>query len=140
MAITFQYANPHFKLKSAANYKRWIKTVIHQHQKKVGAIHYRFASDEEVLSLNIQFLNHATYTDIITFDTCEGNTINGDIIISTERVKENANQLKLPFEEELRRVIIHGILHLCGYKDKSKPDRQRMRSAEEVALTQFIEF
>lgn len=104
---------------------------------RLGDINYIFCSDEELLEINIRHLNHSTYTDIITFDYTEGNKISSDIFISIDRVEENAKKFKVSFEEELHRVMIHGILHLCGYKDKSKADAELMRKKENAALKMF---
>ena len=135
--ITFQSQEIAFKLKESTKIKAWIKKIIELEKKKTGELNFVFTSDEEVLKANIEFLNHNTYTDIITFDSCEGNTINGDIIISVERVDENAKKFEVPFDTELKRVIIHGVLHLCGYKDKSPKDAELMRSKENSALEKF---
>lgn len=137
MAITFQNQEIQFKLKDSSRVKSWIKEIIALEKKKQGQINFVFTNDEQLLQTNIQFLNHNTYTDIITFDDCEGNTINGDIIISVERVRENADKFAVNFEEELKRVIIHGILHLCGYKDKTKKDAEEIRKKENWALKKF---
>lgn len=137
MAISFQYASLAFRLKHASTYKHWITAVIKNEKKRMGEINYRFATDEEVYRLNVEFLHHNTYTDIITFDSCENDIVNGDIIISFDRVKDNAQKLDLPFETELKRVIIHGVLHLCGYKDKTVPQKSLMRQKEDQALTLF---
>ena len=134
MAVTFQVQEIEFKLQNAAAVKLWIKNIIELEKKKQGQINFVFTNDEEVLRANIQYLNHNTYTDIITFDSCEDTRINGDIIISIDRVKENSKKLKVDFKEELHRVIIHGVLHLCGYKDKSKKDAAIMRKKEDWAL------
>ncbi|MBA3680013.1 MAG: rRNA maturation RNase YbeY [Bacteroidetes bacterium] len=138
MAISFQTQQIQFKLSDKVKIRSWIKTIIESEKKKPGELNFVFTSDEEVLKTNIQFLKHNTYTDIITFDYCEGKTINGDIIISIERVEENAGKFKVDFETELKRVIIHGVLHLCGYKDKSEKDSSLMRSKENSALKKFI--
>lgn len=137
MAVSFQTQLIEFKLSEKGKLKSWIKTVIESEKKKQGEINFVFTSDEEVLKANVQFLKHNTYTDIITFDYCEENIINGDIIISIERVEENAEKFKTDFETELKRVIIHGILHLCGYKDKSEKDAALMRSKENTALKKY---
>ena len=121
-------------IKSAA-IKKWIDVVIKKEKRKLGEIHYVFVSDEELLEMNEQFLKHNTYTDIITFDYSEGKTINGDIFISIDRVKDNASKFKTEFNDELHRVIIHGVLHLCGYKDKTKKDASLMRKMEENSLS-----
>ena len=99
---------------------RWIINSIINEGKRAGELCFIFCTDEYLLEKNIQFLEHDTYTDIITFDYCEGNIISGDIFVSVERVTENANKFGVNFENELDRIIIHGILHLAGYKDKSK--------------------
>ena len=137
MAVSFQNQDITFKLSEKAKIKSWIKTIIVSEKKIQGEINFVFTTDEEVLKTNIQFLKHNTYTDIITFDYCENKTINGDIIISIERVKENAKKFDVDFETELKRVIIHGVLHLCGYKDKSEKDAALMRSKENTALKKY---
>ena len=137
MAITFQKQEIQFKLEEPARIKSWIKKIIELEKKKTGEINFVFTNDEEVLKANIQFLDHNTYTDIITFDYCEDKMINGDIIISIDRVKENAHKFESTFPSELKRVLIHGILHLCGYKDKSSKDAAVMREKENWALKKF---
>lgn len=137
MAISFQTQNLSFKLKHNLKIKSWIKNIIALEKKKLGQVNFLFTTDDDVLQMNIQFLNHNTYTDIITFDYCEDKTINGDIIISLERVNENAKKFNVEFEEELKRVIIHGVLHLCGYKDKTSKDSALMRKKENWALAKF---
>lgn len=134
MAVSFQNQYITFKLAEKAKIKSWIKTIVESEKKEQGEINFVFTTDEEILKTNIQFLKHNTYTDIITFDYCEGKTIIGDIIISIERVRENAKKFDVGFETELKRVIIHGVLHLCGYKDKSEKDAVLMRSKENAAL------
>eukprot|EP01012_Entosiphon_sulcatum_P034992 TRINITY_DN44436_c0_g1_i1.p2 TRINITY_DN44436_c0_g1~~TRINITY_DN44436_c0_g1_i1.p2 ORF type:complete len:139 (-),score=33.21 TRINITY_DN44436_c0_g1_i1:716-1132(-) len=136
--ISFQNQSISFKLKEKTKLKAWIKTVTEKEKHRLGDISYIFCSDDELLEINIQHLNHNTYTDIITFDYTEGNRISSDIFISVDRVEENAKKFKVSFEEELHRVMIHGILHLCGYKDKSKADAEMMRKKENVALKLFI--
>ena len=137
MAVAFQKQEIQFKLSEKIKIKSWIKRIIELEKKNLGQINFVFTSDEELLKTNIQFLNHSTYTDIITFDYCEGKKINGDIIISVERVKENADKFKVDFESEIKRVIIHGVLHLCGYKDKTAKDSTLMKSKENWALKKF---
>ena len=139
MAVTFQKqgtdpVTTRFKVHEPTRIKAWIKKIIELEKKKQGQINFVFTNDAEVLKTNIQYLNHNTYTDIITFDYCEERIINGDIIISIERVMENANKLGFDFKDELNRVIIHGILHLCGYKDKKRTDSELMRKKENWAL------
>ena len=135
MAISFTSQYKTFKLVKSATIKKWIDTIIKKEKRKLGEIHYVFVSDEELLKMNKQFLKHNTYTDIITFDYSEGKSINGDIFISIDRVKENASKFKADFNDELHRVLIHGVLHLCGYKDKTKKDALLMRKMEENSLS-----
>jgi probable rRNA maturation factor len=112
----------------------WIKTVAEKYKREIGAIQYIICTDEEILQINQNFLKHDYYTDIITFDYSEGNTISGDIFISIDRITENASKLGVLLNDEWHRVIIHGILHLCGFKDKSTKDIKLMRENEEKAL------
>jgi rRNA maturation RNase YbeY len=137
MAVSFQNQEIQFKLSNKIKIKSWIKKIVELEKKKLGNVNFVFTSDEELLKTNIEFLNHDTYTDIITFDYCEGKLINGDIIISVERVKENSKKFKVEFDSEIKRVIIHGVLHLCGYKDKSKKDAEVMKGKENWALNKF---
>lgn len=138
MAVSFQNQDIVFLLKDKLKLKSWIKRIVELEKKKLGQVNFVFTSDETLLETNKKFLNHDTYTDIITFDSCQGDTIHGDILISTERVKENAEKFKADFETELRRVMIHGVLHLCGYKDKSPKDIAVMRKKEEWALGYLV--
>lgn len=135
--ITFQNQSITFKLKEKAKLKAWIKTITEKEKHILGDINYIFCSDDELLDINLRHLNHNTYTDIITFDYTEAKKINSDIFISVDRVAENATKFKVSFEEELHRVMIHGILHLCGYKDKSKADSELMRKQENASLKLF---
>ena len=137
MPITFQVEKIKFNLKKKITIKLWIAKVLRLEKKQVGQINFLFTNDEEILKKNIQFLEHNTYTDIITFNYCKDKIINGDIIISIDRVKENAEKFKSDFEEELKRVLIHGVLHLCGYKDKKTADTELMRKKENWALKQI---
>lgn len=113
----------------------WIKAVAASHNKKIGEIAYIFCSDEKILEVNREYLQHDYYTDIITFDYCENNLLNGDIFISLDTIKTNAEQFGTNYETELHRVIIHGILHLCGIDDKAPGARQVMEEAENRALS-----
>ena len=112
----------------------WIKAVAATYGKRVGEVGYMFVDDEKILEVNREYLGHDYYTDIITFDYDEGDVINGDIVISLDTVRSNAEQLGKPYDEELHRVIIHGILHLCGINDKGKGEREMMEAAENKAL------
>lgn len=134
MAIRFSAQNITFELPEAANVRQWITQVIKQRGKQVGNLSYLFCNDEFILEMNRRFLNHDTYTDIITFDNVVGDTIAGDILISIDRVGENASLFKVPFEQELHRVIIHGVLHLLGQGDKSDTEAAEMRRQEGDAL------
>ena len=113
----------------------WIKAVAAMHDRKVGEIGYMFVSDEKILEVNNQYLGHDYYTDIITFDYCEGDILNGDIVISLDTVRTNAEKFGKTYEEELNRVIIHGVLHLCGINDKGPGEREQMEAAENKALS-----
>lgn len=132
--ISFHNQSISFKLKDKTKLKQWIKTITEKEKHQLGTINYIFCTDDELLEINIKHLNHKTLTDIITFDYTEGKTINSDIFISIERVTENAKKFEVTFENELHRVMIHGVLHLCGYKDKSKADAELMRKKENSSL------
>ncbi len=116
---------------------RWVKAVAEAHGKRVGDIAYIFVDDERILEVNRQYLHHDYYTDIITFDYTEGDRISGDLFISIDTVRSNAEGLSQPFERELHRVIIHGILHLCGINDKGPGEREIMEREENQALEVF---
>ena len=115
----------------------WVKAVAASYGKKVGEIGYMFVNDEKILEVNREYLGHDYYTDIITFDYDEGNQINGDIVISLDTVRTNAEKFHKDYDEELHRVIIHGILHLCGLNDKGPGERELMEAAENRALESF---
>ncbi len=134
MAVRFFSEYEGFHLADEARLKRWIAEVIKNHEKKTGKITYLFCSDERILKDNVAFLNHDTYTDIITFDCVEGDTVSGDILISVDRVGENALSFGVTFEQELYRVLIHGVLHLLGFKDKTESEAVQMRCKEEESL------
>jgi probable rRNA maturation factor len=123
-----------FQLQNEDSISEWLKHAIRLEKKALGEINYIFCDDEYLLKKNQDFLNHDTLTDIITFDYSEENKLSADIFISIERVKENALIFAVPFEKELKRVIIHGILHLIGYKDKSEEETKTMRSKENFYL------
>ena len=112
----------------------WVKAVAASYGKRVGEIAYIFVDDEKILEVNRQYLGHDYYTDIITFDYCEGDVISGDLFISLDTVRTNAEQVGATYEEELYRVIIHRILHLCGINDKGPGEREIMEAAEDKAL------
>ena len=136
--VSFNNQSISFKLREKAKLKAWIKAVTEKEKHKLGTINYIFCTDDELLEINIKHLNHNTLTDIITFDYTEGKTINSDIFISIERVLENSEKFKVTFDEEFHRVMIHGILHLCGYKDKSKENAVEMRSKEDFYISRYV--
>ncbi len=121
------------KIKKRDN-SAWVKAVAASYGKKVGEIAYIFVDDERILDVNRQYLQHDYYTDIITFDYCEEDIISGDLFISLDTVRTNAEQVGATYEQELNRVIIHGILHLCGIDDKGPGEREIMEAAENKAL------
>lgn len=112
----------------------WIRSVAATYGRKVGEVGYLFCNDEKILEVNREYLGHDYYTDIITFDYDEGDTLNGDLVISLDTVRSNAELFNRDYDEELHRVIIHGILHLCGINDKGPGEREKMEAAENKAL------
>lgn len=137
MAITFQADKINFPKIRKGNIKNWIKRVAASYGKTIGEVNYLFCTDDKILEVNTQYLSHDFYTDIITFDYSEGDKISGDIIISLETVRTNSQKYNTGFAEELHRVIIHGILHMCGIDDKSETASLNMRKAENQALEQI---
>ena len=127
-------------LKNRTILKQWIKLVIENNNKKVGEIAYIFCSDEQLLEINKEFLNHDYYTDIITFDYSETDVVSGDMFISIDRIRDNAKILGVAYQEELHRVIIHGILHLLGNKDKTETESENMRKLEDECLSVLSTF
>lgn len=140
MAITFHFDNiskPTFF--KSTKIKSWLKAIAAKEKFVIKDLNYVFLDDEGLLKINIEYLNHDTYTDIITFDNSEEKgKIESDIFISLERVEANTKKFNTTFENELHRVLAHGLLHLCGYKDKKKPDIEIMRMKEEQCLTLFL--
>lgn len=134
MSIRIASQNIDFELPQVEKVKKWVSQVVQLRGKRVGNISYLFCDDEHLLGVNQQFLNHDTYTDIITFDYVVADLISGDIMISVDRVGENAEKFGVPFEQELHRVVIHGVLHLLGQGDKSDAEAVEMRRQEEEAL------
>ena len=134
--INFLKADISFVPKQKKLLRKWIALTIQAHHKKLGQIDYIFCSDEHLLQMNKQYLNHHTLTDIITFDYSNELTaeVAGEIYISINRVRENAEVFKCTFNDELHRVMIHGVLHLCGFKDKTKNQKQIMRAQEDEAI------
>lgn len=127
-----------FQLENEQDIKTWIESIVVSEGFKLGEILYIFCDDDFLHDINVKFLNHDTLTDIITFDYNLGKQINSEIYISIPRVKENAQSFKTTFENELHRVIIHGILHLCGYKDETDSQQAEMRLKEDLALRKLI--
>lgn len=139
MGISFAFQTT-CTLKNRTILKQWIKLVIENNNKKVGEIAYIFCLDEQLLEINKEFLNHDYYTDIITFDYSETDVVSGDMFISIDRIKDNAKILGVAYQEELHRVIIHGILHLLGNKDKTETESENMRKLEDECLSVLSTF
>ena len=128
------FSETSFNIESSVEVSRWISKVIKSEGYDEGDISYIFCNDEYLLKINKQFLNHDTLTDIISFDYSLGKQIHGEIYISEERVRENATEFGQTFEDELHRVMIHGVLHYCGFKDKTDGEKQAMRAQEDLCL------
>ena len=128
------YSETDFKIEDTKALSHWISEIILHENHELGDLTYVFCNDDYLHKLNLQFLNHDTLTDIISFDNSQGKQIHGEIYISVERVKENARTYQVAFLEELHRVIIHGVLHFCGYKDKTKKQQETMSRKENEAL------
>lgn len=116
----------------------WLEQVIVEEGLELGDVNLIFCSDEALLKMNIDFLQHDYYTDIITFDYCEENIVSGDLFISIDRVLDNSVELNTEYDSELKRVCVHGVLHLCGYKDKSDEDEKQMRVKEDFYLEKYV--
>lgn len=134
--INFHYETD-FILENPSQYSDWIERVILSESKNYGEVNYIFCDDDYLFKINVDYLDHDTLTDIISFDYSDKLNIQGDIFISVDRVKENANLFKVSLENELRRVMAHGILHYCGYKDKTEEDSKIMRQKEEEKIALF---
>ena len=134
--IDFNYETD-FVLENESQYSSWISAVILSEDKNEGEINYIFCDDDYLHKINVEYLQHDTLTDIISFDYTMGNEIGGDIFVSVERVLDNSKDYNTNFEDELKRVLVHGVLHYCGYKDKSEADEALMRSKEDEKLTMF---
>jgi probable rRNA maturation factor len=134
-AIHFHSELPRFKLLKRQALIKWLNTVILSCKRATGELNFVFCSDDYLLDLNIRFLSHDYYTDVITFDYSEKKIVSGDIYISLDRVKDNAKTQKLEFDDELHRVMVHGVLHLLGYTDKGKGNKLRMRKLEDKYLS-----
>lgn len=135
-AVRFFSEDTPFKLIQSRKTIHWIKESIKRESKHLATLNFIFCSDEYLRQINIQYLNHTTYTDIVTFDNSDRRDhLEGDIFISIDRVKENAEKLNRPFDDELHRVIIHGVLHLIGYSDKGENQKKKMRQKENIYLS-----
>ena len=135
--ISFHYETD-FLLENTESIIRWIKNVISEENKEIGEVNYIFCDDKYLLKKNIKYLDHDTLTDIITFNYCEGDIISSDIMISIERVMENSSIFENSFSEELNRVMIHGILHLIGYNDKTDGEKEIIRKKEDYYVNKFV--
>ncbi|OIQ31072.1 MAG: rRNA maturation RNase YbeY [Bacteroidetes bacterium MedPE-SWsnd-G2] len=135
--ISFNYELP-FKLDDENAVSEWISDVIKKEECREGEINYIFCDDEYLHKLNVEFLDHDTLTDIISFDYSLGKEIHGDIYISVERVRDNAKDFNKSFENELSRVMVHGVLHYCGYNDKTDADQEVMTSKEDLHLSALM--
>jgi rRNA maturation RNase YbeY len=134
--ISFNYEID-FNLENEIEYSSWISEVIISERKNEGDINFIFCDDDYLFELNQEYLRHDTLTDIISFDYSIGNELHGDVFISVERVRENADEFNVSFLEELKRVMAHGVLHYCGYKDKNEKDEFIMRQKEEEKMAMF---
>lgn len=134
--IAFYY-EVEFELKDEALQKEKIMVLLKEENREGGQIQYVFMSDEQLYEMNMEYLKHDTYTDILTFDMSEGDEIAGDMYISIDRVKDNAKNLGVDWEEELDRVMVHGLLHLMGFNDKTEEEQKEMRKREDVHLANF---
>jgi len=134
--ISFNYETT-FEIHDESQFSQWISNVILSENKKEGDINYIFCDDNYLLQINEEYLNHDTLTDIISFDYSVGNELHGDIFISIERVQENASDFHVSFKEELLRVMAHGILHYCGFKDKTEAEELVMRNKENEKIKLF---
>lgn len=133
--IGFNNIDINSNLKNKKQIRSWLEAVTRKEKKKIGNIDFNFCTDEHLLAINIRYLNHNFYTDIITFDFSENGIVSGDIYISLERVKENAKTHHTVYSNELMRVLVHGVLHLCGYKDKTRKEAALMREKEDHYLS-----
>ncbi|MCD6202023.1 MAG: rRNA maturation RNase YbeY [Bacteroidales bacterium] len=134
MAVYFHEKAPSFHIKDKKKLKQWIKESVVGEHFVVGDINFVFETDEKVYQANVKYLNHDWYTDVISFDYKEGKIINGDILISVDRVEDNAAKYGVSKEREIQRVMIHGVLHLCGYDDDTEKERDKMRKLEDLYL------
>lgn len=137
MSVYFHNEDNSYVLPAKRKVKSWLKTSIEHQKMSIGTINVVFCSDQHLLGINIEYLNHDYYTDIITFNYCEAMLISGDLFISIDRIKDNSKNNKLLFVNELHRVIIHGVLHLCGFNDKTKAEKKEIRQMEDYFLNKI---
>ena len=136
--VSFFFQDEKPRLPDRNKLRSYIQSIFKQERKKLDSINFIFCTDKALLEINRQYLKHDFYTDIITFDLSETGSVQAEIYISVDRIRENARQLGVSLKSELHRVIFHGVLHLCGYRDKSKAERQKMREKEELLLNQYF--
>ena len=136
MSIDFVY-NTDFELSNKEYFSDWVSRVVNSKGYKLGNIVYAFFNDEDLKDLNIRFLKHDYYTDVISFDETAAQVVSGNIAISVDRVKENSTQIGVDFEEEMHRVMIHGVLHFIGFNDKTSSEKKEIREQEALALSMF---
>ena len=136
--VCFFFQGVKVTLANRAELKKFIQSIFKKEGKELASINYIFCKDKALLEINRQFLLHDFYTDIVTFDLSESNAVQAEVYISIDRIKENAGGLGVSFKSELHRVIFHGVLHLCGYKDKSKEEKEKMGQKEEFYLARYL--
>ena len=137
MSVYFHNEDNSYVLPAKRKVKSWLKTSIEHQKMSIGTINVVFCSDQHLLVINKEYLNHDYYTDIITFNYCEAKQISGDLFISIDRIKDNSKNNKILFVDELHRVIIHGVLHLCGFNDKTKAEKKEIRQMEDYFLNKI---
>ena len=137
--VCFFFEVKKFRLQNQVRLRLFIENIFKEEKKQLLSLNFIFCSDNKLLELNQQFLKHDYYTDIITFDLSETDSILAEVYISLDRVRNNAKKLDIPFKTELHRVIFHGVFHLCGYGDKTKREIEKMREKEEFFLSKYIE-
>lgn len=138
MKIRIYYDQVTFRLKKAGDIKGFIEKVIKNESKVPGDLNFVFTGKEEMLKLNIEFLGHDYHTDVISFDYGENNIVSGEVYVGVETVKDNAVMIGVPFQQEVLNVMIHGLLHLCGYKDETEEERERMYCLQEKLILEFL--
>ncbi|HEY9185092.1 MAG TPA: rRNA maturation RNase YbeY [Salegentibacter sp.] len=131
------FSETDFTLRDEKSHRQWLQLVVNSEEKSLDEINFIFCNDEYLHRINLEYLNHDTYTDIISFDNSVDDLLAGDIFISVERIKENAEDFGVEFEEEVKRVMVHGILHFCGYTDKSESQSRLMRQKEDEKIAMF---